>query len=181
MLWFLIFLIIILAALSYLIFAPLCLEINSIEGLYRIRFHRLASARLVANKGSFKIDLKIAWWHREIDPFAARMQSKKREQSKKSAPAKRKRPNIDFNVVMAVIKSFRVKKCFVTLDTGSMPLNGLLYPAFYLLSVRTGRTVEINFLDRNEIVLEIENSLARIIKVFIFHSFTNKKTKKWTT
>jgi len=111
----------------------------------------------------------IAGWRSQLDLF--RKSSIRKE---KRPTVKGKRQSVDLNVVAAVIKSFKVRKCYVKVDTGNMQLNGILYPGFYLLSKATARTFEINFMNTNEIVLEIENNIARIIKVFIFHSFTNK-------
>lgn len=169
--WFAIVLFLILAGFSYLLFAPFYLEINSAEGLYRIRFHRLFSARLMVADTSLKVEFKIAGWSRQIDVFT------KTKQTKKRPPAKKKQPGISFKLIVAVIKSFKVNKCYVSIDTGSMQLNGILYPGFYFLSRYVGKTIEINFLNRNEIILEIKNNLARIIRVFIFHLFTHKKQK----
>lgn len=63
----------------------------------------------------------------------------------------------------------------MSIDTGNMPLNGIMYPGFFWLSRLTGKTFEINFSDKNELILEIENNLAGLVKAFFFHSYINKK------
>ena len=80
-------------------------------------------------------------------------------------------------MVKAIMNSFSVNKCYLSIDSGDVQLNGILYPFFYWLGKRMHKTIEINFLNRNEFILEIENNFARIIKTFIFHSFTIKNKK----
>ncbi|HEY8780400.1 MAG TPA: hypothetical protein VIM16_02195 [Mucilaginibacter sp.] len=175
-----IFLLIIITFFAYLLFAPFYLEINSISGLCGVRFHRLAFAKLVISESSVKIDLWIAGWRKRIDPFA---KSVKRKPTKKSIPPKQKKKpfKISFSSVKAVLKSFKINKCYLNIDSGNVQLNGLLFPGFYWLSKYTNKPLSINFLDRNEIILEIENNMARIIKALIFHLLTFKKQKSWTT
>jgi len=53
------------------------------------------------------------------------------------------------------------------LDTGDMPLNGILFPWFYLFSRRVNHDVLINFNNENTIKLKIENSIARMLWAYI--------------
>lgn len=175
MLWLLIFVLVILGVVCYLVFAPFYLEVNNNTGLYCIRFHRLAAARLVVSDGSLKIDLKIAWWRKQISLSATGRKKEKPRPVKKEK--KQKRVSVSVGMIKAVIRSFKVNKCYLNIDTGDMPMNGILYPCFYALSKLTGKTFKINFLDKNEIILEIENNFARILRAFIFHQFIIKKQK----
>jgi hypothetical protein len=68
-----------------------------------------------------------------------------------------------FKKMRLILKSFKIKKCFITIDTGNMPLNGMLFPWIYLLSIYTKKTVMINFSEKNIIILQIENSIARML------------------
>ena len=58
------------AVISYALFAPFFLEINSFCNFYGVRFLYLASANLVLIDSRLKINLKALGWHRLIDPFA---------------------------------------------------------------------------------------------------------------
>jgi len=69
----------------------------------------------------------------------------------------------------AIIKTFKINTCYINIDTGDAGLNGMLYPGFYWLSAYIHKPVGINFLNENDIVLEIENSLARMAWAYIFH------------
>lgn len=169
--WLLILLFVVLTIVIYLLFAPFYLEIDSIKDLFRVRFHRLAAARLVIKERSVKVELIIAGWKREFDPFSRALYKSKPHPAIK----KRRKSSISLPLIKAMVKSFKINSCYLSIDTGDMPLNGILYPGFYWLSRLTGKTFEINFSDKNELILEIKNNIARIIRVFIFHSYINKK------
>lgn len=170
--WFLILVLILLAILSYLLFAPIFIDIDSDNNLYRLRFHQLASGTLVVKNYSFKIDLHLAWWKKQFDLFHKKSENKI---TKKTAPMKRARHRvISFKVVKALINSFKINTFRVDLDTDNMKLNGMLYPVFYGISRYTGKHIMINFLGNNKIEIQIENNLARMIRAYIYSSLKQK-------
>ena len=71
--------------------------------------------------------------------------------------------------VVAMVKSFEVKECYLNIDTRDMSWNGILYPMFYGLSRRTGKELYINFVDKNELRLTVRNNIARIGYAYFFH------------
>jgi len=159
MIWLLIFLSLLVFVLCYLLFAPFYIEINSYSGLCRVRFHKLITARLRIIKSSLILDLKIAWWQKQIDLLASRKQ--------KAKLTERRNRNIAPGKMTAILKSFKINKLYLTLCFDNMPLNGILYPLFRWLSIKTGKSMEINFWYENEVVLEIENNFFRIIRAYI--------------
>jgi hypothetical protein len=42
-------------------------------------------------------------------------------------------------------------------------LNGLLFPLGYWLARRTGRPIDVNFTNNNELVIAIDNNVARLL------------------
>lgn len=169
--WWIILVTFILFIFIYLLFAPFFVEIDSDTGLFRLRFHVLASAWLIINTESIFLNLKIGWWKKEID-LLLRKEKKKYEPDmpfenwlqaeKKSIPFHK-----TWKKIKAVVKSFRVTKCYIMIDTGNMPWNGILYPWFYLFSRRVNKNVMINFRGENTVILQIQNSLARMLWAYI--------------
>ncbi|HYV90582.1 MAG TPA: hypothetical protein VE978_02320 [Chitinophagales bacterium] len=174
MIWLILLLIVVLVFV-YLLVAPFYLEIDSVEGLCRIRFHFLASAKLRMSESSLILDLKIIGVEKQIDLLAPPKQKKKPVQKK--IGRQKKRAGIPFRKVWAMLQSFRINKCDVNFDFGDMPLNGILYPLFQWISILTGKSIRINFGNETKIILEIENNFARIGWAFIKSSFTNLKNK----
>lgn len=166
MIGLLIFLIIIVSVFIYVLFAPFYLEINTVNGLLRLRFHRLIKAQLFFNENSLFLDLKIAGWRKQIDLLA---QKEQKEQKKK--PIKKqsgKGPNrISIRKISAIVKSFKVNKFHLNISFDEMMLNGIIYPLFSFLRFKTNKRIEINFFHENEIILEVENNFFRIIRAYI--------------
>jgi hypothetical protein len=153
---------------SYLLFAPFYLEVNSNTGLLGIRLHRLASVQLKLTRGTIVAKAWVLGWNKEIDLLKPVTQAKRAK--KAVLQAKGKKPfKLQAGKIKAVARSFKVNKCLVNIDTGDMQLNGLLYPVFYWIGRRAGKPITVNFLDKNEVVLEIENNIARMAKAYFFH------------
>ncbi|MBV8390534.1 MAG: hypothetical protein JO080_12090 [Mucilaginibacter sp.] len=171
MAWLFFPLLIIAVLLGYLLFAPIYLEINSLNGLCGARLHHLASANLVLVDSSFKINLSIIGWKKQIDLLSKRKTRKKASRKKKSRKFR-------LGLFKVLLKTFKVNQCYLSIDTGDVQLNGLLYPGFYWLNKYTGKSIGINFLGKNEIILQIENNLARLIKAFILSTLKTKRSWK---
>jgi hypothetical protein len=157
------------ALLLYLLAAPVHAEINSTTGLIQVRFHRLARATVVIEHDVLLVQVNALWWKKTfdiLDAFAQRREQKApsvqkmRQQSTRSIPLKK---------VRGVLASFTIRQCRIMLDTGDVRANATLFPVFYWLHRTTGRNIAINFTQQNDLVLDIENSIARIVWAFITH------------
>lgn len=102
------------------------------------------------------------WWHKIIDLLAP-----KKTHMKKEIKRTREKQKISLRKILLVIKTFKVNKFYLTIDTGSMWLNGMIYPLFLWLGMRLKRNVTINFVNENEIIFETENNLFRVLRVYI--------------
>jgi hypothetical protein len=154
---------IVICTLVYLFFAPFYLEVNSRENLYRFRFHRLASVSLKMENDALILDGRIALWKKQVDIFAV----KKGQKLKSGKTLNKRMQGIPIKKMLNMLKSFKVNKCYLTMDSGDMQLNGILYPFFYMISYYTGKNILINFKEENELIFEIENSLARMSWAYI--------------
>ncbi len=160
MAWLLVVLCIPVLVFPYFLFAPFFLEIDSTRNLWRIRIHRLASARLLVENNSFMIELMIAGWKKRIDISALKRNKEKPEAEKKR---KSDRPKITISKVISVIRSFKVNACYVNLSFEDVLLNAWLFPVFSELRRYSGKQFYINFKDVNMVKIEIENNMARMI------------------
>lgn len=171
--WWIVPLAFILLLLGYLLFARLVIDIDSTTGLIQFRFDRLVCVNLLLNESAQVLRVRVAWWTKEYPLFEPgkkagpekpqpAAQKKKVRRRRKRMPAKKM-----FRKIKAVLLSFRIRTCTVSIDTGNMPLNGILYPWFYLLKCRTGKNIEINFWGENTVILQIENSFARMLWAYI--------------
>lgn len=161
--WWIILLACILAGFIYLLFVPFFIEINSVSKLFRVRFHRWVSATLIVNEKPVLIELIVLRWKKQID--LSRFTRSDRKPAEKTGPGKQTKFQI--RKAIPLIRSFRINEFFLTIDTGNMQLNGMLYPLFVWLTNTSRKTFIVNFLDDNRLILQIENKLAWIIRAYI--------------
>lgn len=152
-----------------LLFARLVIEINSIENLYRIRFERLASFGMTVHNDAINFELNIFWWKKKYSLDEWLQSAKSAQVNKHNLKGRNKKTfaNFNFSKGIKILRSFKIKKCFILFDTGNMPLNGILFPWFYLLSLNINKTFMINFWGENTIVMCLESSLARMLWAYI--------------
>jgi hypothetical protein len=153
-----------LVIISYLIFAKLFIEIDSTVNLYRLSFGGILALSIVFIDDSIRLELKLFWWRKSYNLNNA-FTNESKDVVQTSNAKERKVFSLQkiFKNTTAVLKSFKIKKCFITIDTGNMPLNGILFPWVYLLSIYIKKKVSINFSGQNIIILQIENSFARML------------------
>lgn len=136
MILILIFISVIGAILCYVFFAPFYLEIDSVSGFFRVRFHTVASVDLKIVDYSFILHINVLGWTKEIDVLKIKRTSKDKKPKEKKVDKKKDTKNSWMKVtptkIIAVLKSFKINKCDVLIDSGDVQLNGILYPIFYM-------------------------------------------------
>jgi hypothetical protein len=154
-----------LSIFTSLLFVGLYIDIDSTKNIYRIRFSNLISAQLVFPRQTIHLEIRIVLWKRNYDLM--RIGKNKNKSSRDKAdienPVQKYSGEKVFRLMRALIISFKIRKCTIMIDTGNMPLNGILFPWFYLFSRRINKTVMINFTGNNSVILQLENSLARML------------------
>jgi hypothetical protein len=172
--WWIILLSCLMCVIIYFLFASFFIEIDSYAGICRVRFQRLVSAGITMNEGSLFFYLEIAGWRKNIDllkPGKKKYGPDELLEKILTPTSKEKEVHRDlwkmWRKGIGAIKSFRLRRCSVQIDTGDMCLNGILYPLFYFLTGYSGKTVMINFKGENEIILQLENSIARLLWAYI--------------
>ena len=167
MIWLLSIVLIVAFAIAYIVFAPFYFEIDSKINLLQFRFHNLASLRLVIEESGMMIEIKVAGFSKQIDLLNQRILTNSDKPVVKKKTLRRNK--ISSKRIKQVIKSFKVNKCSVELDTGDVQWNGILFPFFFMIGNIIKRKVQINFEGRNELELEVENSIARMIWAYIYN------------
>lgn len=171
--WWIILIAGILLPVIYVVFAPLYLEIDSDREQYRVRLHRLASMRFIITEDALAAVLKIGWWQKNFILFPPEDKNKKAPEQKTQPasygrPGRRRRKFSGFpEKLKGLMKSFRVIECEASIDTGSPPMNGILFPLFYLWSLETGTSVMINFYGENRALIKVRNSVARLMVAYL--------------
>lgn len=149
----------------YLLLAPIVLYINTAEGQYYIRLKGLAKASIEGHKEELlRIKLKIFSRNFYFYPLKKIGAAKKKKSVKRNGRKTMRR--IGIGRMLRMLRSFKVRRVLLDIDTGNCISNAKLYPFFVLLNYTSGE-FRINFEGRNTMALHLENRPIHIIKSFI--------------
>ncbi len=156
---------------AYVLFAPIYLEVNTALNILRLRFHKVASAELLMAQQTLLLEIKVAKWKKQIDLFAPK--AKKKKITVKKLKTSKGFP-LSLSKLKSIISSFKINTCYINLDFENGRWNTMLYPLFFGLSMRFKKQFQINFMGLNQINIQIENNLARILRAYLFNKQPNK-------
>jgi hypothetical protein len=159
-----IILLVLILVLLYVLFVPIIIVLNTESNEYYVQLKGLAKAHLEAHdKEILQIRLHTLFRDFYFYPLQKKTKKVKKIEEKKSHKRKKKfRLRTFFNV----LRSFKVKRFNLDLDTGDYVRNAQLYPISTFLQYRSG-AVKINFEGRNRMELCLQNRPIHIIKSFI--------------
>jgi hypothetical protein len=152
--------------------------------LYRLRFHRLIAIRFLPSDDKPSLEAKIFYWKKNIELPSLAIENKKTEtqpEPVKTQKTGKRSFSVSPQKIVGVLKSFKVNKCAIHIDTGNYQLNAWLYPIIYFIQIRTKRTIQINFTGNNELILEIKNSLARMSWAYIRNGICGRRRDGYVT
>lgn len=158
-------LILILLLILSLLLMPVVLFIDTATNQYYIQLPGLAKASVESHQEEFiRIRLKLFFLSFYFCPLKNNGSKKTKKTENKVVKKKGKR--LDFAKVLRIIKSIKVKRLLVDIDTGDGILNAKLYPILALLNYKIGK-FNINFEGRNRFVLHLYSRPIYIIKSFM--------------
>ena len=164
---------------TWLLLAPVRLQINTLHGFFRLRILGIASAEYRMENDPFGIKLRVLFFRKRIgleDMIARKAKSQKEDPEKAEKPTskwknKRKRKGgMKFRTLVRLVrnllKSFRIREFRIWVDTGDFVRNSQLYP---LTVASWGRKPEvlINYQGKNALLLDMENRLGSVAWAFL--------------
>lgn len=148
----------------YLLFIPIVFFIDTATDQYYIQIKGLAKASVEKHlEELIRIKLKIVLFNFYFYPFRKKSSLKAKKLIKKSSVKKRKR--IGIRKILRMLRSFKVKRFLIDIDTGDCMTNAKLYPVYGLLNYGMG-SFNVNYEGRNQMALYMENRPIYIIKSF---------------
>jgi len=149
----------------YILFVPIVLCIDSTTNQYYVRAKGLAKASIENHDEELlRINLKVAFLHFYFFPLR-KIGIKKRKSIKEKNTGKRHK-RIGIRTLLRMLKSFKVKRLYLDIDTGNYILNARLYSMVGILNYTIG-SFNINFEGRNQMALHMQNRPIDIIRSFI--------------
>ncbi len=160
-------LVIILICAPLLIFflaAPIILSIDTDTDDYCIRLGDMCSLRALTTLENPGVRLRIGFWKNTwwLKDRLLRIGSKTTRGAKSRKVAKRDMSRSSSLRMWRVLKTFRVSKCDVLIDTDDFILNAQLFPLFQFCSGRWGHW-RVNFEGDCRVQLEVESRLSSVL------------------
>ena len=127
---------ILLLSFIYLLFSTIVIDIDTNMAYYSIRFGKLLQLLLLTAPPINTVELKIAFWRKRLKirtNYFEKISTKYQSTNQSKRKTFTTQPNFTLNKVIGIVKSFKLTRCNIILDTGNMPLNGFLFPWFVIL------------------------------------------------
>lgn len=151
--------------ISYLLWVPVVLYLNTITDQYYLKVKGLVRVGVEQDPDQWvRIVIRLLFLRFTIYPLRRKDSGRARDSGE--APRGKKRKKMNFKKAIRLLKSFKVRRFWLDIDTGNCMTNARLFPAFALLNHRGGN-FHVNFQGRNQLVLELQNRPIYIIKSFI--------------
>ncbi len=148
----------------YALLVPIDLFINTNTNQYYVQIRGFAKVSIEKdNVEIIRIKLRMFFMNFYLYPLKYKWLTEKKKIAKKHK-IKRK---FGLKKGLQIFKSFKIKRFNLEIDTGDYTLNAKLYPVFVFLNYNVGH-FKVNFEDRNQLVLHLQNRPINIIKLF-FH------------
>jgi hypothetical protein len=154
-----IILIVLLLILGWLLLAPLQLQIDTRIPEISFRWISVGKAKMVYEQGKWWLKISVFFFFKQWELEDLIFKPKKKV--KKTRPKTKTGHSKWFRKLLNLIKTFRVTKWRIAIDTGDDVRNAWLYSLNFYPGI--GRHVSVNFFDENYLLLEIRNAPWKII------------------
>jgi len=150
----------------YLLLMPIILFVDTQTNEYYLQLRGLAKASIQADeKEVLKVKMKVLFLNFKFYPLRRKKSSSKSKKIKKYNK-KNSGKRIKFRKYIRILRTFKIKRFFVNIDTGDCISNAKLFPIFAFLN-QTKASFKVNFEGRNQMVLHMQNRPINIIKSFV--------------
>lgn len=148
-----------LAVALWILLTPIHILIDSDTHTYELKWVGIGKMALIFVQGNFDMSLKIFFWKKHFQLKGKKIVDRKSMQ-RVSFPKNPQR-------IWRILKSFRVKKFELRLDTDDINWNAFLFPIGFFFN-RKNRKIIINQDGDLTLRLDIENSLFKILRAYFF-------------
>jgi hypothetical protein len=161
MFWILL-LILVLLLILWILLIPVMILVRTDTGRYTMSLPGLFSAKVVTGEDLFLFKGWILFVPYRFNPFVPR----KNKRRKRKDPAKKKKkfrmPSGGLSLARDALRSVRIRKLELDIDTGDFPLNAWLVPVFSLAE-GSNRSLRVNFNGNTSLFLDMRIRLGVLL------------------
>ena len=141
------------------------ITIDSIHQRYELQLVSIGFAKVRFEKDQALLKFRLFFFSKTIifDPFKISRPKKKKVKKKKKSIGWTKMQH----KAKGLLKSFKLEKLWLNIDTDNYYYNAFLYPIFFFIKGKNYR-ININYQGENELILILKNRPIRILFALIF-------------
>lgn len=152
--------------LCWFLLAPLELHIDSRTPQASLRWITIGKALIVFEENRFLLKLQILFFYRQWDLEKLLFKDKKKK--KRIEPVRKKRKgqvSKKLRKFLNLLKTFRVTRWQIAIDTGNAINNAWLYPLNFFPITR--QHLHVNFVEENYVIVTIRNVPWKLAYAFL--------------
>jgi hypothetical protein len=152
--------------LCWLFLTPLELRVDTRTPQASLRWFSIGKAIVIYENEKWWLKMRVLFFYKQWDLEKLIFPEKKKKKQNRQTPQKRKiKKGKWIRKTFNLVKTFRVTKWQIALDTGDIIKTAWLYPLNFFSY--THRHLYINFNDENYLVLNIRNTPWKIVYAFL--------------
>ncbi len=148
--------------LLWILLFPVTIFVNSEHNQYHLSLPGVFKAVLAPNEVFFHIKGWIFFLPYRYDPFRRKKGKRKKENRKKRKGKKPQKLSWNIRMLNGVIRSFRIRKLHVDMDTDDVVLNAWLVPVFSLMNTENIQ-IRVNFEGATSLILNLRLTFGILI------------------
>lgn len=168
--------------LIWLFFSSIVLNIDTTRKEYYVAFGNQIKMSLFFHDGLPMLRANVFFFKKDIDPLEGKTKKKKTKKKEKKKKKPRKRKIADFpglvragkKQVIKIIKTFRIKRFYLNIDTDDFIYNSYLAGIFSCIN-RGDLLLQTNYMGDFHLRLTIQNRIINILVPLISSFFILKK------
>jgi hypothetical protein len=164
MVWIII-LIFLLLILCWFLLAPLELKIDTRTPQASLRWISIGKAKVVYEQEKWLLKIRVWFFSKQWELEKLIFGKKKKNRIKKATRKRKSNKNKRLRRFLSVVKTFRVTKWQIAMDTGDSIQNAWLYPLNFFPYTR--HHLYINFEEENYLLLKVRNVPWKLVYAFM--------------
>jgi hypothetical protein len=178
MIWIFIILFLLVGLLAWVLFGPIIIFVNTETNRYQLALPGVFRLAVVPSGGLFHIRCRAFFIPWQYNPFKPKKEEGLEKEEKK-AKGKAKQPKKprglkirsgSLRMAGDLLRSFRIRKLDLDLDTDDVILNAWLVPAFSMVNCENIR-MRVNFEGNASLLLDLRTRLGALLWIFIRNKY----------
>lgn len=156
--------------LLWILVAPVIIFLDTDHNQYLLTLPGIFKAMLVPSEHFFTIEGRIFLFPFTYNPFLRQPDKKKNKKSAEKSIEKRNSKQISglFKMAIQVLRSFRIRKLELNIDTDDFTLNAWLIPVFSTLNSENIQ-MRVNFKGYASLLLDLRICIGTLFWIFIMN------------